>query len=224
MSGFWGQVGWVIRKDIRVELRGGEAFLITAPFGALALLLVPMALGTETTLLRQIGPGMLWVVVLLFGMLVTVRTTSIDTPQIRTLLTLNGLDPAASFVGRSVASALLLLALLVVLTPVMVVLYASPRIVGWVWLAALAIAAAVGLGLLGSFAGSLVAGLRSRTALAPLLVAPLAVPVLLAATQGTDLALAGRSIMAWLLLLVAMDLALAIAGVLLAAPLDETAG
>ena len=54
-------------------------------------------------------------------------------------------------------------------------------------------------------------------------MAPLSIPVLLATTQGTDLVLSGRSIMPWLLLLIAMDLAVAIAGVLLAGPLDDTA-
>ena len=87
----------------------------------------------------------------------------------------------------------------------------------------LAVAAAIGVALIGSLAGALVSGLRTRNALAPLLVAPLSVPVLFATTQGTDLLLAGRSIIPWLLLLVAMDLALAIVGVLVAGPLEDTA-
>ena len=221
---FWRQIVWVIRKDLRVELRSGEALLITVPFGALALMMAPLAVGTETAMLRRIGPGMLWLVVLLFGMLVTFRATSLDSNPIRDLLALTGLDPSAAFLGRALASAGLLFALTVVLTPVMIVLYAPAAISGWGWLVALALLASLGIALIGSFAGSLVSGLRTRTALAPLLVAPLSIPVLFATTQGTDLVLAGRSIMRWLLLMVAMDLAIAIAGVLLAGPLDDTAG
>ena len=77
--------------------------------------------------------------------------------------------------------------------------------------------------MIGALAGGLVSGLRTRTALAPLLVAPLSIPVLLATTAGTDLVLSGRSNIRWLLLLVAMDLAIAIVGVLLAGPLHDTA-
>ena len=222
--GFWGQVAWVVRKDLRIELRSGEALLITVPFGALALMMIPMAVGTDTPLLRRLGPGMLWLVVLLFGMMVTFRANSLDTTPIRSLLALSGLDPAAAFIGRALASGGLLLALTVILTPVMIVLYAPDSIAGWGWLMLLAITAALAIALIGTFAGALVAGLRTRTALAPLLVAPLSLPVLLATTQGTDLALEGRSIMPWLLLLVAMNLAVAIAGVLLVGPLDDTAG
>lgn len=40
------------RKDLRLERRAGEALLVTAPFGATALLLAPLAVGTDTPLLR----------------------------------------------------------------------------------------------------------------------------------------------------------------------------
>jgi len=228
-ASFWRQVVWVVRKDLIVELRGGEALFVTLPFGALALLLVPMAVGTDAPLLMRIGPGMLWVVVLLFGMLVTVRSSAIDPPSTRTLLRLSGLDPAAAFLGRAIASAGLLLIVIGVLTPVMVVLYASPPVSDSSYanlssLGLLAIAGAAGIALIGSLAASLVSGVRAGSALASLLVVPLAIPVVLATTQGTDLALSGRSNMAWLLLLVAMDLAVAIAGVLVSGPLDDTVG
>ncbi len=219
----WSQMRWVVRKDLMIELRSGEALLITIPFGALALLVIPLAVGTDSRLLSAIGPGMLWVVVLLFGMLVTFRATSLDSGPLRDLTTLAGLDPAAAFLGRALASAVLLLALVVTLTPVMIVLYAPPAITGWPSLVGLAVAGAVGLAMIGALAGALVSGLRTRTALAPLLVAPLSIPVLLAATAGTDLVLSGRSNIRWLLLLVAMDLAIAIVGVLLAGPLHDTA-
>ena len=221
--GFWSQVWWVTRKDVRIELRSGEALMITVPFGALALMMVPMAIGTNTPLLSRLGPGMLWLVVLLFGMLVTFRSTSLDTPSIRSLLALSGLDPAAAFIGRALASGGFLFALTLILSPVMVVLYSPQPIIGWGWLVLMSMTASLAIALIGTFAGALVAGLRTRNALAPLLVAPLSIPVLLATTQGTDLVLSGRSIMPWLLLLVAMVLAVAIAGVLLAGPLDDTA-
>ena len=220
--GFLRQVGWVIRKDLRVELRGGQTLWMATPFAALALLLAPLAIGTDTALLRRIGPGMLWLVVLLFGMTVTLRPASFESRPVRELLILSGLDPAAGFVGRSLASAILLLGVTLVLTPVMIVLYAPAGEPLWGWLIMLTVAGTIALGLLGSLVGTLVTGLRARTALAPLLAVPPAVPVLMATTRGTESAIARRSSMSWLLLLVAMDLALVIAGVLLAGPLDDT--
>ncbi len=60
------QCAELARKDLRTEWRAGEALLVTAPFGAVALLLVPLAVGSDTPLLRELGPGVYWLVVLLF--------------------------------------------------------------------------------------------------------------------------------------------------------------
>lgn len=220
--GFWQQVGWAFSKDLRVELRGGETLWAATPFAAMALLLAPLAIGTDTALLRRIGPGMLWLVVLLFGMTVTLRPASIETRAIRDLLTLSGLDPAAGFVGGSLASAVLLFGVTLILTPVMIVLYAPAGVPGWLWLLPMAGSGALALGLLGTLIRTLVTGLRARTSLAPLLAVPPALPVLLATTQGTESVIDRQSSISWLLLLVAMDLALVVVGVLLAGRLEDT--
>ncbi len=219
---FWRQVVWVMARDLRVELRGGDALRLVSPFAALALILAPLAIGTDTALLRRIGPGMLWLVVVLFGMTITLRSGAHGSGPVRDLLTLSGLDPAADFLGRSLAGAILLFGAALVLAPLMIVLYAPEGAPGWGWLALLAIAGVMALGLLGSLVSTLVSGLRTRTALGPLLALPPAVPVLLATSRGTDSALSQRGSLSWLLLLVAMNLALVIVGVLLAGPMDET--
>ena len=219
---FWQQVRWVFVKDLRVEVRGGVTLRMATPFAALALLLAPLAIGTDTALLRRVGPGMLWLVVILFGMTVTLGAGDRESGPVRDLLTLSGLDPAAGFLGRSLASSALLFGVTVVLAPLMIVLYAPEGNPGWGWLALLAIAGVMALGLLGSLVATLVTGLRERTALGPLLAIPLAVPVLLATARGTDSAIAEQGSLSWLLLLVAMNLALVIVGVLLAGSMDET--
>ena len=219
---FWQQVRWVFVKDLRVEARAGVTLRTATPFAALALLLAPLAVGAETALLRRIGPGMLWLVVILFGMTVTLRSGAHEPGPVRDLLTLTGLDPAAGFLGRSLAGAVLLFGVTVVLAPLMIVLYAPEGSPDWGWLALLAIAGVMALGLQGSLVSALVTGLRARTALGPLLAMPPAVPVLLATARGTDSAISQRGSLSWLLLLVAMNLALVIVGVLLAGPMDET--
>ncbi|MCJ7724804.1 MAG: heme exporter protein CcmB [Acidimicrobiia bacterium] len=219
MTGFWNQAREMARKDLRTEVRTGEVFLITIPFGAVALMLIPLAVGTDTPLLRNIGPGMFWVVVLLFGVLVATRQSGVeDTPQ-QDLLSLLGIDPAAQFTGRAGATTLLLLAFELVLGPVALALY-DPQPKGWPWIALLVPLVAIGLGLLGTLAATIASSIAS-SALVPLLVAPLSVPILLAATQTMDGLRYGNTILGWILLLVTMDLLLAVAGVLSARPLQE---
>ena len=210
----------IARKDLRVELRSGEALLVAAPFGATALLLVPLAVGADIPLLRQLGPGVYWLVVLLFGTLVTLRQTATDGDAQLELLALLGVDPAARFLGRTATSALLLLGFQAALVPVVIVLY-DPALGGWPWLVALAPLVAVGLAALGTLAGALTANLAARATLAPLLAAPLSLPLLLGATQTLEGARYGRANSPWVLLVVTMDLVVVLAGAASARPLEE---
>ena len=83
--------------------------------------------------------------------------------------------------------------------------------------------AAAGLAMLGTLAGDVTIGLRARTSLAPLLMAPLAVPLLMGASQSLENLVAGKSIITWVLVLVIADLGLAAAGVMSARALEEIA-
>lgn len=208
------------RKDLRVEWRAGEALLVTAPFGGLALLVVPMAVGTDTPLLRQVGPGMYWVVVLLFGVMITVRQSAVDGPAQRTALRLLGVPPLVRLAGRCLANAVLLLGFEIVLAPFALVLY-DPVLTGWPWLAPVMLLVAVGLAGLGTAANALAEGITGRTTLGPLLVIPVAVPLLLGATQIPQAALYGRAPWPWLLLITATDLLATLAVALFAPHLEE---
>ena len=154
--------------------------------------------------------------------LVTVRGTAVDGPAQRDLLALLGVDPAAGFAGQTLANALLLVAFQLLLAPVAVALY-DPGLAGWRWLGLTVPLVALGQAALGTLAGRLTASLPVRNTLAPLLVVPLSLPLLLAGTQAVAGAAYGRSPAAWLLLLVATDLVVLAAGVLAAGPLEETA-
>ncbi len=222
MTAFWAHARAVARKELIAEIRTGEVLLITAPFGAVVLLLIPLAIGTDRPLLTRIGPGMYWVVVLVFGIMVALRQSAVDGPPQRDLMGLLGVDPAARFVGQAGATLLLLLLFEGVLAPVAGALY-EPRLSGWAWPALLLLLPmfAVGLALLGTLAGWLTASLSTGRSLVPLMVAPLAIPLLLGATQALEGLRLRESIAGWVVLLVTLDLALAVVGVLSARPLEE---
>jgi heme exporter protein B len=79
----------------------------------------------------------------------------------------------------------------------------------------------IGLTELGTLAGEVTTGLRARTSLASLIVAPLALPLIIGASQSVEALEQDTGILPWVLLLVTSDLALAVAGVALARPLEE---
>lgn len=216
------QMATLMRYELRDEFRGGEVALVVLPFGVVALLTIPMAVGIDTPLLQRIGPGIYWSIVLLFGVLVTQRHSSLAPPAARDMLRMAGVDPAARFAATALATFLLLLGFEVGAGLATVTLY-DPALKSWWWLAVLLPLTAAGLAMVGTIAGNIVAGLEARTSLVPLIVVPIAVPLLLGAAQATEGLRVGGSILRWVLLLAIVDTVLALAGVLTARLLEESA-
>ena len=211
----------LLRSELRDELRAGEVAMVVLPFGAVALLAVPMAVGIDSALLARIGPGIYWAVVFLFGIVVTQRQSARLASPVADTMRLLGVDAAARFGATALANTLLLLLFEVWGGLLTVVLY-DPVLESWGWLAAILPLAAAGLAMLGTIAGNVATGIGARSTLVPLLVAPVAIPILLGAAQATEGLRVGAGILRWLLLLAIVDLVVAIAGVLTARPLEES--
>lgn len=210
------------RKDLTLEWRTGEALLVTAPFGGVALLMMPLAVGSDVPMLREIGPGLYWVVVLLFGVLVTLRQSAVDSSAQLAVLRLSGVHAGVRLSGRVIANTALLLAFQILLAPVAVLFY-DPDLTGGWWLLAALPLVAVGLAVLGAVANALAQGLAGRTILGPLLIVPVALPLLLGATQTMQAARYGRAPWSWLLLMLIVDFAAALTAGLLARQLEDSA-
>jgi len=219
---FWSQAIEIARVDLRVERRLGDTMRIVLPFAVVALLIFPLTLGVDLTAVSRLGPAVFWALGILFGMQVALRQAAHDDRERRDLYALLGVDPAARFAGRTISGAVLMSGFLAVLLVAMIVLY-SPRLPdGWLGPVVLSsVLVAIGLTELGTLAGEVTAGLNNRTALASLIVAPLALPLVIGASQTLEALARDASILPWVLVLVATDLALAVAGVGLARPLEE---
>lgn len=218
---FWPQAFAIARRDLDRERRSGEVAWVTIPFGAIALLLVPLAVGINQDVLSRIGVGMLFVIVMLFGVLTAVRRTNIETPAQRDAIALLGIDPVAEYVGKSMATALLLLVFEIVMGAVTVALYGLD-LSGWEWMLLVMPLTAIGLAELGTLSSAIAASVNAGPALVPLLVTPLAIPLLLGATQTVEAIGTDGGNLSWLVLMAIVVLILAIVGVVTARPLQET--
>jgi len=217
---FWGQAGAIARRDLLIEGRAGEVLSVVIPFAAVAVFVVPLATDTLERRLADLAAPVYWLVALLFGMQVSLRQTAVENQTQRRILALTGADPAARFVGRSAAAALLTLAVLTVTAP-LVILFYQPPVEGLATMIPIVGLFAAGLAMLSTLAGDVTVGLRTRSALAPLLVAPLSVPLIIGASQALESLAHGRGTLTWTLLLIVTDLSLAVTGVLTARHLEE---
>lgn len=219
---FWRQALEIARVDLTVERRIGNTLRITLPFGIVALMVFPLALGLQLNLVSAIGLGVFWSLGILFGMQVALRQSASDTPERRDLQSLLGVDPAARFVGRVLSGGLLMVGFMVILLAGVLVLFDPDVPEGsWPVLLLSTLLVAVGLTELATLAGEVTTGLSNRTVLASLIVAPLALPLIIGASQSVTAIGRDTGNLAWILLLIVSDLALAVAGVALARPLEE---
>lgn len=219
---FWGQALEIARVDLKLESRIGNTARIVLPFAVVSLMVFPLALGLRLAVVSATGLGVFWALGILFGMQVALRQSATDTRERRDLQALLGVDPAARFVGRLVSGGALMTGFLLVMLAAMALLF-DPEIPegGWAVLVAATLLVSVGLTELGTLAGEVTTGLSHRTVLASLIVAPLALPLVIGASQSVEALRRDTGILAWILLLIASDLALAVAGVALARPLEE---
>ncbi|HEX9823613.1 MAG TPA: heme exporter protein CcmB [Actinomycetota bacterium] len=206
----------IAAKDLRIELRGRHATAAVLPFAATMLVVFGLALGPGRDLLRETAPGLLWVAVL-FSSVLSFRQAYLAETEDGALegLVLSPVDRAAVFLGKGAAVLAGLLALEAVALVLVVALFDLPLGAPAVLAAAFALGT-IGLSAVGSLFGALAQSARAREAVIPVLVLPLAVPVLLAGVRATALASAGRGgeAASWLGLLAAFDVVFVVLGIL----------
>lgn len=183
----------VAAKDLRVEWRSKVAVGQTVPFAILILVLFGFALDPDRGVLDRATAGLYWVAVLFSAVVAIQRSFAVEAaPGVAENLRLSGMDPAGMFLGKFAAVAVQLVALQVVLTVGVLILYGLDvtATVGNVSLfVAASLSATAGIAAAGTLYGVLAAGLRVRDTLVPLLLLPVLAPVLLGATRATEAAL-----------------------------------
>ncbi len=207
----------VAGKDLRIELRGRYALGAVLPFAATLLITFGLSLGPGRGLLLQTAPGLLWLAVLFASVLSFRRAYEAESEDgALEGLALAPIDRASIFLGKAAAVAVQLWALELAIVLLVAVLFGLPfGGAPLVVLGAFALGT-IGLAAVGSLFGVLESSPRAREAVFPVLVLPLAVPVLLGGVKATALATSGHGADAgsWLVLLLAFDAVFLSAGTL----------
>lgn len=190
-------------KDLRVEWVSRVTTVRVVPFAGVLVLLFAVALDPDRGLLPRVAPGLFWLAVLLSALLAIGRAFSVERENAAgSGLLLSGLDPAAMYLGKAGALVVQLLALEAVVAVTMAALYdVAPK---HLWLiAAGSVLATAGIAAAGTLYGALVTVDRGRDSLLALLLLPVLLPVLLAATRTFEVATQGDAggHLAWLGLL-----------------------
>ena len=189
---------WLVAtKDLQIEWRSRVTFSQVVPFASLVLVLFGFALDANRPVLLQATSGLFWVTIMFVSTLAVQRSTSIETTDgARRALLLAGIEPPAVFVGKSIAVAVQLLVVEIALLAGVVVLY-SADVEAWGLVFATCLVATVGIAAAGTLLGALVAGVRARETVLPILLLPVLAPVLIGATRAFDDALGSVAVDGW---------------------------
>ncbi len=180
-------------KDIRIELRTRQASGAAAALGAIALVLVGLAVGPDADRLRQLAPSVIWIALLFATVTVADRFERIDrADDAFSALWLVAADRRAIYLAKVVSLTLVLGLLQLGLWLLAVALLdLSLRIellalLPIVWLTAWSTAS------VGALALALVSAAAHRMLLLPVLLLPLLVPTLVAGVGASVAVLDGR--------------------------------
>ena len=202
------KVAAILEKDIAAELHTKEMISAMLVFSALAALVFSFALDLRGDLAEAAAPGVLWSTIAFAGTLGLSRSMAREkqTGCIDGLL-LAPVDRSAIFFGKAVGNVLFMTIVEAMLLPLFSVLFDVGLLQGGI-LVVLVLGTA-GYAAVGTLLAAIAVNTRAREVLLPVLLLPLAVPVLIGAVQATSTILQGGSLGdagGWVRILVVYDL------------------
>jgi heme exporter protein B len=194
----------VLVRELRLSLRHGADTLAALLFFLVAASLFPLAIGPSPEVLGRLAPGIVWVCALLAALLPLDRLfgADFDDGSLDQLL-LSGL-PAMAITGAKALAHWLVTGVPLLLAAAPIAVMLRMPYVGIPVLVAGLLPGTLLLSLLGATSAAVVLGARRGGALLPILVLPLATPVLIFGVAAADAASAGMSARPHLLLLAAL--------------------
>jgi heme exporter protein B len=213
---FLAKVWAIVVKDVAAELHTREMISAMLVFSVLSLLIFSFALDLRGAVAQAAGPGVLWATVAFAGTLGLSRSLAREqqTGCIDGLL-LAPVDRSAIFFGKALGNLIFMAVVEVVLLPLSSALFDVPLLLPGVLL--VVALGTLGYAAVGTLLASIAVNTRAREVMLPVLLLPLAVPLLIAAVQATGGLVEGASlgeVGGWLQLLVVYDLLVVAASML----------
>ena len=202
------KVAAIIEKDIAAELHTREMISAMLVFSALATLIFSFALDLRGELAEAAAPGVLWSTIAFSGTLGLSRSMAREkeTGCIDGLL-LAPVDRTAIFFGKAVGNLLFMSVVEVALLPLFSVLFDVGLMRARILV--VLVLGTVGYAAVGTLLAAIAVNTRAREVMLPVLLLPLAVPVLIAAVRATGALLEGAALSqaaGWIRILVVYDL------------------
>ncbi len=181
----------VARKDLVSEWRTREMIPALAQFIVLALLIGNFGFQIDSHNAASIAPGILWLALVFAGLVAFGRTFAAEREQASLeAMLMTPASPVAIFAGKALAASALLVVCEAVMLPALALFFGTPFSGDVVFAVLLA---TIGMSAHGCLFAAIVARVRARELLLPLLTLPLWLPFMVAGGQAvqSDMGLPG---------------------------------
>ncbi len=220
-----GDILLVVSKDLLLERRSKANLNALIFLSGIILVVISFALGPSSSRLQSVAGGILWIAFAFAGVLAFGRAYQVEGNNgcFEGML-LTGVDPRTIYLGKLIATCIVMLAVEMVVVFAMALLYGLDLWSRAPSLLLIATLGTLGFASIGILYGRLTMSLRAREVMLPLLVLPVVLPLVLAAVQATQIVIQGGSVggtWIWVELLVVFDIVFLTAGLLTFAVLCE---
>jgi len=205
------RAAWLVaRKDLVVEVRSRELIYTTLFFSLAAVLIFAFGFVRDGRAIEDTAAGILWVALAFSGTLALGRAfeREREAETLRALL-LAPVERGAVYLGKLVALVGLMTCVEIVIVPIVVFLFNAPIGNGPWLVVGLVATGIVGFAAVGTLFAAMLVRAHSRDVLLPVLLYPIAVPVIIAGVRGTAAVFAAEPNLAvarlWLSMLVFFD-------------------
>ena len=203
---FLEQVGAILWKDIRCELRSKQMWTGMGLFAVLVLVIFNFAFDLRVDDIAAVAPGALWVAFVFASLLGLGRTIAAEREKgSMDRLLLCPVDRKAIYLAKLLGNMLFIGVVEIVALPIFAALFDVPLFTGT--LVPIVLLGTLGVATIGTLFSAMAAATRAREILLPILVFPLIVPVVIGAVRATgSLMVSGANEPPWLGLIAAFDI------------------
>jgi heme exporter protein B len=209
----------VIRKDLRLELRGGNSTLALLAMSMMVLVVLVFALDAARVRSADTAAGALWVAMIFSGLVGATRALGAERENsaIRGLL-LSPLDPGTLYAAKLVVAAIFMAVAEIGAVILLVLFFNLEFSAALLRLAPVLMLGALGFASLATLLSAATGHTRAGDMILPILAVPMFVPALIAGVKASSAALSGAplaSMSDWLRIMIAFDVLFVTAGYLL---------
>ncbi len=203
----WRAISTILWKDLKIELQTKEAFSASFVFSLMVLVIFNFTLDLTTEEALKMGAGFLWIAFAFGGVLALNRSFTLERDENCIQgLQLVPVDRGGIYIGKCLANVIFMLATEIILLPLFAVFFNVDILARPFYLLAVLVLGSIGFSSVGTLFSAIAVHTRMREVILPILLLPVAIPVLIAAVETTAYALgADTDPSFWLRLLVVYD-------------------